>query len=75
LLIPNREAIKLLGIGKTQYYELLRDGIIEGVRVGKRSRPVTAASIRKIVQNGGIQRAAPRPHGRPRKQPATGPEA
>jgi excisionase family DNA binding protein len=48
LVVRPREACKMLSIGRTRLYELLRDGEIESYRHG-RSRRIPIASIRRFI--------------------------
>ena len=48
LLIRPRRAFRLLSIGSTKGYELIRAGVIETAQVG-RSRMVRVDSLRRLV--------------------------
>ena len=49
LLVSSGEARRLLGIGKTKYFEILGAGGLDTVLLGRR-RHVTYASILRLVQ-------------------------
>lgn len=44
-------ACQMLGIGRTRVYELINEGHVETVRIGRR-RLVKAASLRKLIEQG-----------------------
>lgn len=46
------EATKVLGIGRTKIYELIKSGELETVKIGRR-RLIKAASMRKLINGGG----------------------
>ena len=51
LLVSGPKARALLGIGNTKYFELLKSGAIETVRIGSRRLP-TFASIERLATTG-----------------------
>jgi hypothetical protein len=82
LLVRPRDAWRMLGVGNTRGYQLLKAGELETFKDG-RSRKITVASMRayiarKLVTPGATgaatQATPPRKRGRPRKTPLT-PEA
>jgi excisionase family DNA binding protein len=48
LLVTVREGLRLTGLGNTKFYELVKDGTIETVKVGRRTLP-TYASLKKLA--------------------------
>jgi excisionase family DNA binding protein len=55
------EARRLFGIGRTKLYELIRDGVLPTVKLGKRRlvRPATMRRVLASLERAGIaQRAA-----------------
>jgi excisionase family DNA binding protein len=73
LAVSPRQACRLLAIGNTHLYELIRRGELQSYRDG-RARRITMQSIRaRVARLAGTASAlsdAPQPHrrGRPRKQ-------
>lgn len=51
LLVSGREARRLLGVGTTKYFQLIRTGEIDTVLVGRR-RQVSYASIERLAGGG-----------------------
>jgi excisionase family DNA binding protein len=51
-LVSIREAARLLNIGRSTTYELLRAGKLQSVKIGRR-RGVTRRSVRKLAQPAG----------------------
>jgi excisionase family DNA binding protein len=49
LYVRPKEAARLLGIGLTRVYELLHDGTLDSLLIG-RSRLITFASIKRLGQ-------------------------
>ena len=49
LLVSGPKAREILGIGNTKYFELLKEGVIETVKVGSRRFP-TYASLERLAQ-------------------------
>lgn len=45
------DAAKALGVGRTSIYQLIREGRLEVVKLGRRTL-IKADSIRRIVQDG-----------------------
>jgi len=52
LLVTVREGRRLTGLGNTKFYELIRNGTIETVKVGRRTLP-TFASLKKLATPAG----------------------
>lgn len=48
LLVLINDAAKVLGLGRTSVYELIRSGELETRKMGRR-RLITAASLRRFV--------------------------
>jgi hypothetical protein len=48
LTVSNKEAQRLLGIGKTKYWDLVAEGAIETVQIG-RTRMPTYASLKRLA--------------------------
>jgi excisionase family DNA binding protein len=48
LLVTVREGRRLTGLGNTKFYELIKNGTIETVKVGRRTLP-TFASLKKLA--------------------------
>jgi excisionase family DNA binding protein len=48
LLVTVREGRRLTGLGNTKFYELIRNGTIQTVKVGRRTLP-TFASLKKLA--------------------------
>jgi excisionase family DNA binding protein len=75
LAVSPRQACRLLNVGNTYLYELLKNGELESYWEGK-SRKITTQSIRARHQRqlaaarGATETARPRRPGRPRKLPA-----
>lgn len=49
LLVSIPDAAKVLSLGRTSIYELIRSGDLETRKMGRR-RLITAASIRRLVE-------------------------
>ena len=49
LLVSGPKAREMLGIGNTKYFELLKTGQLEAVKIGARRLP-TVASIERLAQ-------------------------
>ena len=49
LLVPPKEARALLRIGNTKLYDLVRNGELDLVKIGRASR-ITLTSIRKLAE-------------------------
>jgi len=45
------DAAKALGIGRTSVYQLIREGRLEAIKLGRRTL-IKAASIRRLVDGG-----------------------
>jgi hypothetical protein len=52
LAVRRGVAFKALSVGKTKGHELIKDGVLEVVDLGPRSRPVTVASIKRALRDG-----------------------
>lgn len=50
LTLTINDTARLLGIGRTHLYQLIRDGKIETISLGRR-RLVKFASVRKLVED------------------------
>lgn len=52
------EAGRLLGLGRTKVYELIRDGVLPTVKLGRRRlvRPSTARQVLASLESTGIKR-------------------
>lgn len=48
-LLSYKKAFELLGVGKTLGHEMLNDGRLERVRLGRRRCAVTTESIRRLI--------------------------
>ena len=78
LVVSPRAAARLLSLGNTRLYELIRDGQLDSYIDGERARRITMASIKRYVarrlheqnKGDGHRRYAnsPNPRGRPRKR-------
>jgi excisionase family DNA binding protein len=80
LAVSPRHACKLLSVGNTRLYQLIRSGELESYRDG-RVRRITVASVHARITRlldastgAATQTTPPRKRGRPRKTPLT-PEA
>ena len=51
IVVSPRTACVMLAIGKTQLFALLKDGVLESIKIGK-SRRITVASIKKLAAEG-----------------------
>lgn len=51
LTLGINDAARALGVGRTHLYQLINDGKIDTVRLGRR-RLVKAASLRKLIDEG-----------------------
>lgn len=49
LLVPPKEACRLLGIGNTKLYELIGAKKLEAVKLGRKSTRITMDSIRALA--------------------------
>ena len=49
LIVRPKEAFRILGIGKTLGFELVRNGILERRPLGKRAIGITMASIKRVA--------------------------
>ena len=77
LAVSPRVASRLLSLGNTRLYQLIRNGEIDSYLDGKRARRITMASIKRYIarrlheQNKGDGHrryaSSPHPRGRPRK--------
>lgn len=52
LAISVNEAARVLGVGRTSLYGMIRDGRIETVKLGRRTL-IKTASIRRLVEDSG----------------------
>jgi excisionase family DNA binding protein len=83
LAVTIGEACRISGLGVTSIYDLLKEGRLQGHKIGRR-RLVSYKSLQDLLEgnatstdSGAEQEqalAASRPRGRPRKHPASGPE-
>ena len=53
LLVPPKDACKLLGIGNTSLYSLIKQKRLEVVKFGKATR-ITMASVRALAEGRGM---------------------
>jgi excisionase family DNA binding protein len=75
LVVTPRVACRLLSLGNTRIYELIRNGELDSYVDGRRARRITMASIRRYiarhlpadVANTAFKPVSKRPRGRPRK--------
>jgi excisionase family DNA binding protein len=69
LVVTPRVACRLLSLGNTRLYELIRDGELDSYIDGRRSRRITMTSIRRYVARHlpADETITKRPRGRPRK--------
>ena len=51
LAIPRTRAFRVLGIGKTRGHELIKEGVLDVLDLGPRSKPITVNSIRRALRN------------------------
>ena len=49
LLVPQHEAARLLGVGKTRYFEMKKSGLIECVEIGGRPMAVYA-NLKRLAE-------------------------
>jgi hypothetical protein len=78
LAVSPRVASRLLSLGNTRLYQLIRNGDLDSYIDGQRARRITMASIKRYIKrrlraqtngNGGMRYASsPNPRGRPRKR-------
>jgi excisionase family DNA binding protein len=50
LVISVNEAARVLGVGRTSLYDMIRDGRIETLKLGRRTL-IKTASIRSLVED------------------------
>jgi excisionase family DNA binding protein len=69
LVVPPRRAAKMLGVSQGRIYELIRGGVLQSYRSGKRARRITVGSINKYIAsqvaisgNSSSKAPAGRPH-------------
>ncbi len=47
------DAARMIGVGRTKLYELIADGEVETVKLGKSTRVITASLHRLVMQQRG----------------------
>ena len=52
LLVRPEQAFRLLGVGRTLGYELMRAGHLERVQIGRRAVAVTLTSVKRLAAGG-----------------------
>jgi hypothetical protein len=50
LLVPPAKAARMLGLGKTSIFKLMRSGVLKSKKIG-RSRRIFVSSIRELAAN------------------------
>jgi hypothetical protein len=58
LVVRPKTAARMLDIGKTTLFSMIKDGRLERVQLGQRATGVTVESIEKLIKNGMKQPAA-----------------
>lgn len=51
-LLTVKEAMAILRLGRTRFYELVAEGKIQTIKLGQRSTRVKVESIEKLMANG-----------------------
>lgn len=52
LAVSVNEAARIIGVGRTSIYSMIRDGRIETLKIGRRT-VVKTSSLRRIIDEGG----------------------
>jgi len=52
LAVPRKRAFRALSVGKTKGHKLIKDGVLEVLDLGPRSKPITVESINRLRRNG-----------------------
>lgn len=52
LAVSVNEAARIIGVGRTSIYSMIRDGQIETLKIGRRT-VVKTSSLRRIIDQGG----------------------
>lgn len=53
ICVTVNEAARMIGVGRTKLYELIADGEVETVKLGKSTRVITASLHRLVMRQRG----------------------
>jgi hypothetical protein len=48
IIRPLRRAFSMVGVGRTRGHQLIKEGVLEAVAIGKRGKGITLASIERF---------------------------